>query len=88
MTEPTGSAATSTASVPNEVKHVTRNRIFDLRFALRRGLPAWQSAFMGLVGVLVCLALWWFLTNGPAEERIIPPSKGLSSPAETFRQLP
>ena len=34
--------------------------------------------------MLVCLGLWWFLTNGPAEERIIPPSKGLSSPAETF----
>jgi NitT/TauT family transport system permease protein len=39
---------------------------------------------MGLAGMLACLALWWFVTRGEPEERIIPPSKGLSSPAETF----
>lgn len=39
---------------------------------------------MGFVGILACLALWWFVTRGVPEERIISPSKGLSSPAETF----
>ena len=38
----------------------------------------------GRDGLAACLAVWWFVTRGPAEERIISPSKGLSSPAETF----
>jgi ABC-type nitrate/sulfonate/bicarbonate transport system permease component len=51
---------------------------------LRRELPAWQAVVMGLAGVFACFALWWYVTKGEAEERIISPSKGLSSPAETF----
>jgi NitT/TauT family transport system permease protein len=39
---------------------------------------------MGLAGLCACFALWWYVTRGEPEERIIPPSKGLSSPAETF----
>ena len=39
---------------------------------------------MGLAGIFACFALWWFVTRGDPEERIISPSKGLSSPAETF----
>jgi ABC-type nitrate/sulfonate/bicarbonate transport system permease component len=53
-------------------------------FVLRRELPAWQAVMMGLAGILACLAVWWFVTTGDPEERIISPSKGLSSPAETF----
>jgi NitT/TauT family transport system permease protein len=56
----------------------------DFRFALRREVPAWQAVLMGLIGMATCLAVWWYVTCGPPEERIIPPSKGLSSPAETF----
>jgi NitT/TauT family transport system permease protein len=56
-------------------------------FALRRELPAWQAVLMGLAGVIACFALWWFVTRGEPEERIIPPSKGLSNPAETFATL-
>jgi len=52
----------------------------DLRFALRREQAAWKSVLMGLYCLSACLALWWFLTKGPAEERFI----ALSSPAETF----
>ncbi|HEX3447683.1 MAG TPA: ABC transporter permease [Isosphaeraceae bacterium] len=84
MTSSTGSPAATPGLLPQGASPASRRWLLDLRFALRRGLPAWQAAFMGLVGVFVCLALWWFLTNGPTEERIIPPSKGLSSPAETF----
>ena len=32
----------------------------------------------------VCCGLWWFVTRGEPEERIISPSNGLPSPAETF----
>jgi ABC-type nitrate/sulfonate/bicarbonate transport system permease component len=60
----------------------------DFRFALRRSVPGWQAALMGILGVSACLLLWWFVTRGAPEERIIPPSKGLSSPAETFASFP
>ena len=58
----------------------------DFRFALRRGLPNWQAVLMGIL--CLCAAVWWFVTPGAAEERIIPPSKGLPSPAETFASFP
>ncbi len=60
----------------------------DLRFALRRRLPNWQAVLMGILGVGTCLSIWWFVTAGPVEERIISPSKGLPSPAETFASFP
>ena len=63
-------------------------RVADRWFALRRELPAWQAVLMGLACMLACFALWWFVTRGEPEERIIPPSKGLSSPAETFASFP
>jgi len=59
-----------------------------LRFALRRELPAWQAVLMGLACILACFALWWYVTSGEPEERIIPPFKGLSTPAETFATFP
>jgi ABC-type nitrate/sulfonate/bicarbonate transport system permease component len=60
----------------------------DRWIALRRELPAWQALLMGLAGILACLALWWYLTAGDPEERIISPLKGLSSPYETFASFP
>jgi NitT/TauT family transport system permease protein len=56
----------------------------DLRFALRREVPTWQAVVMGILCLASCLALWWFVTRGEPEERIISPLKGLSTPAETF----
>jgi NitT/TauT family transport system permease protein len=47
-------------------------------------MPAWQVPLLGLLSVAAVLALWWYVTRGPVEERLIGPSKGLSSPAETF----
>ncbi|HWT80034.1 MAG TPA: hypothetical protein VN648_14705, partial [Candidatus Methylomirabilis sp.] len=58
-----------------------RSRII---LGLREQAPRWQVVVIGLVGVGGCLALWWFVTRGEPEERIISPSKGLSSPWETF----
>jgi ABC-type nitrate/sulfonate/bicarbonate transport system permease component len=43
---------------------------------------------MGLLCLCACGALWWFVTLGAPEERIIPPSLGLSSPSETFATFP
>jgi ABC-type nitrate/sulfonate/bicarbonate transport system permease component len=62
----------------------TGGGMVDRWVALRRELPAWQAVVMGVAGVLAWLAVWWFVTRGVPEERIISPSKGLSSPAETF----
>jgi NitT/TauT family transport system permease protein len=39
---------------------------------------------MGILCMCSCLALWWFVTRGEPEERILVRSKGLPSPAETF----
>ena len=52
-------------------------------FALRRPLPKWQSAAIGILSILVLLALWWMATAGAPEERMISPT-ALPSPAETF----
>ncbi len=57
------------------------SRVF---LGLREQAPQWQVVVIGLLSVGGCLVLWWFLTRGEPEERIIPPSKGLPSPWETF----
>ncbi len=57
------------------------------RFGLRRGVPTWQAVLMGFIGMGTCLSIWWFVTLGPAEERILSPST-LASPADTFRSFP
>jgi NitT/TauT family transport system permease protein len=60
----------------------------DFRFRLRSRLPTWQAVLMGVIGMGTCLGIWWYVTLGSPEERIIPPSKGLPSPAETFASFP
>src|SRR4029079_8806233 len=55
-----------------------------LFLGLREQAPRWQGFLISLLGVGACFALWWFVTRGEPDERIIPPSKGLSSPRETF----
>jgi hypothetical protein len=56
-------------------------------FAFRRPVPHWAAVLLGLLCIAVVIGIWWFLTRGEPEERILPPSKGLSSPAETFAQF-
>jgi len=52
--------------------------------ALREEIPAWQGILMGVLCVVVCLGLWWFLTaEGKEHSPIIGPQK-LRSPADTF----
>lgn len=57
---------------------------FRLTLGLREKAARWQVVLMALLGVGACFALWWYVTLGDPEERILPPSKGLSSPWETF----
>src|SRR3974377_149532 len=55
--------------------------------SLREQAPHWQVVVIGLLGVGGCLALWWFVTRGEPEERIVSPSKGRSSPLGALCQL-
>lgn len=56
-------------------------------FALRREIPAWEAGFLGVLAVALCLAIWFVLTSGPGEQRIVGPLV-LPSPGETLRALP
>jgi NitT/TauT family transport system permease protein len=53
----------------------------------RKPGPIYESLLLGAFCVAACLGLWWFLTRGEAEERIVSPTK-LPSVSETFKQLP
>jgi NitT/TauT family transport system permease protein len=52
-------------------------------FALRRPIPHWLGILLGLCSIAAILGIWWLLTRGQGEERILSPS-ALRSPAETF----
>ena len=54
-------------------------------FALRRPVPHWLGILLGLLCILTALAIWWLLTRGAAEERILK-YHSLPSPAETFHE--
>jgi ABC-type nitrate/sulfonate/bicarbonate transport system permease component len=56
-------------------------------FVLRREIPAWQAAVSGIVCVTMVLGLWWLVTRGEPEQRIVGPTV-LPSPAETFAAFP
>jgi ABC-type nitrate/sulfonate/bicarbonate transport system permease component len=52
-------------------------------FTFRRPIPQWASLLLGVACLAAVLAVWWFLTRGPLEERILGYTS-LPSPAETF----
>lgn len=52
-------------------------------FALRKEAPQWQAWLFGTMCILLCLALWWFVTRGESEERILSYTI-LPSPGETL----
>jgi ABC-type nitrate/sulfonate/bicarbonate transport system permease component len=54
---------------------------------LRKPAPIWESFLLGTICILACLALWWFLTRGEVENRLIGPFT-LPSPSETFSKAP
>jgi NitT/TauT family transport system permease protein len=50
---------------------------------LRKPTPQWQAILLGLVCIALSFGVWWLLTRGPAEQRVVSPI-ALPSPAETF----
>src|SRR3954471_964267 len=62
----------------------TRSRGSRL-FAFRRPVPPWAAALLGLLCLALVLGLWWFLTRGAPEERILGYGS-LPSPAETYNR--
>lgn len=52
-------------------------------FKIREEIPHWKAPVFGAICVALCLALWWFVTRGEAEERILSPLV-ITSPAETL----
>lgn len=52
-------------------------------FALRKDAPQWQVWLCGALCILLCLGLWWFVTRGESEERILSYTI-LPSPGETL----
>jgi NitT/TauT family transport system permease protein len=53
------------------------------RFGLRRPIAKLEAIAIGVACLAICLCVWWLLTRGENEERIISPLT-LPSPAETF----
>src|SRR5260221_5469477 len=72
----------SEASAPVPSSDSRRPILGDL-VAIRKEAPLWQVIFFSLLCIVVCYGLWWFLTRGLPEERIISYSV-LPSPDETF----
>src|SRR3954451_4660594 len=54
-------------------------------FAFRRPIPQWTSLLLGVLCLALVLGVWWFLTRGPHEERLLG-YNSLPSPAETFNR--
>lgn len=56
-------------------------------FVLRKPAPRWQAALLGVLCIACCFGIWWFVTRGEAEQRVLSPTV-LPSPSETFRTFP
>ena len=55
--------------------------------SIRSQTPRWQAIALGMLCVLLCFVLWWYVTRGDAEQRILTSDK-LPSPQETFSSFP
>lgn len=64
-----------------------RLKLFGKLFALRKPAPLWQVPLFSLLCVALCFTLWWWLTRGEGEKRVLGYST-LPSPAETFASFP
>jgi ABC-type nitrate/sulfonate/bicarbonate transport system permease component len=57
------------------------------RSALRREIPFWKAIFYGLLCLAICGGIWWYVTRGESEARIVS-RLILPSPEETFGAFP
>ena len=62
---------------------VSRGRFF----ALRREIPLWQAVFFAAIFLSLVAALWFGVTRGDGDHRMVRPSV-LPSPEETFGSFP
>lgn len=53
-------------------------------FGIRTDIPTWASVLAGICCIASVALLWWFVTWGEAESRVVGPTQ-LPSPAETWR---
>ncbi len=56
--------------------------------ALRREIPRWEAALLGLFCVALCFGGWWLLTRENADGERILAVYVLPSPSETFQEFP
>jgi NitT/TauT family transport system permease protein len=50
---------------------------------LRADIPQWEGLFYGALCIVLCLGVWWFVTRGESEQRILSYTV-LPSPGETL----
>ncbi|MBI3865235.1 MAG: ABC transporter permease subunit [Planctomycetia bacterium] len=74
------------ASAPAEITRAGARRLGGL-FEIRHEAPVWQVVVCGAACLAVCYCVWWFLTRGSGEERILSYSV-LPSPDEVFSSFP
>src|SRR5262245_30280281 len=79
---PAASGAVPAAAAPAEVSRAALRRFGGL-FDIRGEAPFWQIVAFSVLCIVVCGGLWWYLTRGAPEERILSYSV-LPSPEETF----
>ncbi len=56
-------------------------------FVLRKTGPLWESFLLGALCIGLCFGVWWIVTAGDNENRLVSPIT-LPSPAETFARVP
>src|SRR5262245_22240048 len=54
---------------------------------LRKSIPRWQALLFAALCIALCFGIWWFVTRGEPEERIVAYNT-LPSPRETFSAFP
>jgi ABC-type nitrate/sulfonate/bicarbonate transport system permease component len=59
----------------------------DWFFTIRGRVPSRAAVLLGIVPVIMLAAIWWFCTQGAAEERTISPVI-LPSPVEVIKSVP
>ncbi len=81
----TDQPAPSPAPPPAGIRPPERGLLRRFRgfFGLRKEIATWEGAIWALVCVLLCLGVWWFVTRGEEEDRLVS-SYALPNPHETF----
>ena len=82
---PSSSADTPAARGPEMSSHVAQLRP-RRGPRLREPLPTWMTLGFAALAIAIVFCLWWYVTRGEVEQRIIGPL-ALPSPSETFAEF-